>query len=158
MKKCDIRVGYGHDVHRLVKGRKLILGGVDIPHKTGLDGHSDADVLLHAVCDALLGAAGFEDIGHRFPNTDPKYKNISSLILLAEVYKLISKKKWIVGNVDSMILLEEPKVYPFIPEMKKKHFKNFKDREYIRKSDNFRGTWIRRQKTGMLGKRSCIII
>jgi 2-C-methyl-D-erythritol 2,4-cyclodiphosphate synthase len=119
MKKCDIRVGYGHDVHRLVKGRKLILGGVDIPHKTGLDGHSDADVLLHAVCDALLGAAGFEDIGHRFPNTDPKYKNISSLILLGEVYKLISKKKWIVGNVDSMILLEEPKVYPFIPEMKK---------------------------------------
>lgn len=117
MKSCNFRTGYGYDVHRLVKGRKLIIGGIEIPHSKGLEGHSDADVLLHAVCDALLGAAGFEDIGHQFPNTDPKYKGISSLLLLREVKKLISKRKWKVANVDSMILLEEPKIHKYVPKM-----------------------------------------
>jgi len=93
--------------------------GVEIPHSKGLEGHSDADVLLHALCDALLGAAGFQDIGHQFPNTDPAYKNISSLILLKHVFELISKDGWKVGNVDSMVLLEEPKIAKFIPAMKK---------------------------------------
>jgi 2-C-methyl-D-erythritol 2,4-cyclodiphosphate synthase len=119
MSNFNFRIGYGYDVHKLVDGRKLILGGVEIPHNKGLEGHSDADVLLHALCDALLGAAGFQDIGHQFPNTDPAYKNISSLILLKHVFGLISKDGWKVGNVDSMVLLEEPKIAKFIPDMKK---------------------------------------
>ena len=119
MVTCDFRVGYGYDVHRFAKSRKLVLGGVEIPHKVGLTGHSDADVLLHSVCDALLGAAGFEDIGHQFPNTDSRFKDISSLILLKETYKLISKKKFKVGNIDCMLSLEEPKIFKFIDEMKK---------------------------------------
>jgi 2-C-methyl-D-erythritol 2,4-cyclodiphosphate synthase len=119
MSDFNFRIGYGYDVHKLVEGRKLFLGGVEIPHSKGLEGHSDADVLLHALCDALLGAAGFRDIGHQFPNTDPAYKNISSLILLKHVFDLISKDGWKVGNVDSMVLLEEPKIAKFIPAMKK---------------------------------------
>jgi 2-C-methyl-D-erythritol 2,4-cyclodiphosphate synthase len=119
MVTCDFRVGYGYDVNRFAKSRKLVLGGVEIPHKVGLTGHSDADVLLHSVCDALLGAAGFEDIGHQFPNTDSRFKDISSLILLKETYKLISKKKFKVGNIDCMLSLEEPKIFKFIDEMKK---------------------------------------
>ena len=119
MKNCNYRIGYGYDVHKFAKKRKLILGGVEIPHNCGLDGHSDADVLLHSVCDALLGAAGFEDIGHQFPNTDPKYKNISSMILLKETFKLISGKKWKIGNIDCMLSLEEPKIYKYIEGMKK---------------------------------------
>ena len=119
MTDINFRTGYGYDVHRFADGRKLILGGVEIPHTAGLDGHSDADVLLHAVCDALLGAAGFADIGHQFPNTDIKYKNISSLILLEKVFELLSGAGWAVGNVDGMILLEEPKIYKHISEMKK---------------------------------------
>ena len=118
MKDCNYRVGYGFDIHKFAKGRKLILGGVEIPYELGLQGHSDADVLLHSICDALLGAAGLEDIGHQFPNTDIKYKNISSLILLGESYKLISQKDWKVANVDSMITLEEPKIYKYISVMK----------------------------------------
>jgi 2-C-methyl-D-erythritol 2,4-cyclodiphosphate synthase len=119
MTNFNFRIGYGYDVHKLVIGRKLILGGVEIPHSKGLEGHSDADVLLHALCDALLGAAGFQDIGHQFPNTDPAFKDISSLILLQHVHKLISNAGWKVGNVDSMLLLEEPKIARFIPAMKK---------------------------------------
>jgi 2-C-methyl-D-erythritol 2,4-cyclodiphosphate synthase len=119
MKTCDFRIGYGYDIHRFVKGRKLILGGVEIPYKLGLKGHSDADVLLHSVCDALLGAAGLEDIGHQFPNTDPAFKNISSLVLLKESYKLILKKNLKIGNIDCMISLEEPKITGFIDLMKK---------------------------------------
>jgi 2-C-methyl-D-erythritol 2,4-cyclodiphosphate synthase len=119
MADFNFRIGYGYDVHRLAEGRKLILGGVEIPHNRGLEGHSDADVLLHAICDAILGAAGFQDIGHQFPNTDPAFKDISSLILLKHVYELISKDGWKVGNVDSMIILEEPKIAKYIPAMKK---------------------------------------
>jgi 2-C-methyl-D-erythritol 2,4-cyclodiphosphate synthase len=119
MTDFNFRIGYGYDVHRLAEGRKLILGGVEIPNSKGLEGHSDADVLLHAICDAILGAAGFQDIGHQFPNTDPAFKDISSLILLKHVYDLISKDGWKVGNVDSMIVLEEPKIAKYIPDMKK---------------------------------------
>ena len=119
MTDFNFRIGYGYDVHRLAEGRKLILGGVEIPHDKGLEGHSDADVLLHAICDAILGAAGFQDIGHQFPNTDPAFKDISSLILLKHVHELISKDGWNVGNVDSMIVLEEPKIAKYIPAMKK---------------------------------------
>ena len=118
MRDCNYRIGYGFDIHKFTKGRKLILGGVEIPYELGLAGHSDADVLLHSICDALLGAAGLEDIGHQFPNTEIKYKNISSLILLEESYNLISQKEWRVANVDSMITLEEPKIYKYISVMK----------------------------------------
>ena len=118
MRDCNYRIGYGFDIHKFTKGRKLILGGVEIPYELGLAGHSDADVLLHSICDALLGAAGLEDIGHQFPNTELKYKNISSLILLEESYKLISQKDWKIANIDSMITLEEPKIYKYISMMK----------------------------------------
>ncbi|MDZ4710845.1 MAG: 2-C-methyl-D-erythritol 2,4-cyclodiphosphate synthase [bacterium] len=116
----NIRVGFGYDVHKFSVGRKLILGGIEIEHTTGLDGHSDADVLLHSMCDALLGAAGFKDIGHQFPNTDKKYKNISSLILLEETYNLIKSNDWKVSNTDSVIILEEPKIYSYTDLMKEK--------------------------------------
>lgn len=119
MDELNFRVGYGYDVHRFAKGRRLVLGGVEIPHGEGLEGHSDADVLLHAICDALLGAAGFEDIGHQFPNTDARYKDISSLLLLEKVHSLLSEKGWKAVNIDCMVLLEEPKIYKHIPEMKK---------------------------------------
>ena len=118
MDELNLRVGYGYDVHRFAKGRRFVLGGVEIPHGEGLEGHSDADVLLHAICDALLGAAGFEDIGHQFPNTDARYKDISSLLLLEKVHSLLSEKGWKAVNVDCMVLLEEPKIYKHIPEMK----------------------------------------
>ncbi len=112
-----VKTGLGYDVHRLVKGRRLVLGGVEIPHHCGLDGHSDADVLLHAVCDALLGAAGKGDIGEHFPNTDPKYKNISSLKLLAEVYQIVRKAGYKIVNVDTVILVQEPHLKDFKPRM-----------------------------------------
>ena len=114
-RKFDIpyRIGLGYDIHELIKGRKLFLGGVEIPHAKGLLGHSDADVVIHAVCDALLGAIGAGDIGEHFSNTDPKYRNISSLILLAKVYALVKGRSFKVGNVDVTILAEEPKVNPY---------------------------------------------
>ena len=115
-----MRIGLGYDVHKLVKGRKLILGGVEIEYSRGLDGHSDADVLLHAICDSILGAAGLNDIGNYFPNTDKKWKDISSLTLLKECRKLAAKKKLKIGNIDCTILLEEPKISPYINEMKEK--------------------------------------
>jgi len=110
----NIKIGFGYDIHKFSKNRKFILGGAEIPYKAGLEGHSDADVLLHSICDALLGAAGLKDIGHQFPNTEKKYKDISSLLLLKKTKELISKKKWKVNNIDSMILLEEPKIYKHI--------------------------------------------
>ena len=112
-----MRTGTGYDVHRLVAGRKLILGGVDVPHEKGLLGHSDGDVLLHAVCDALLGAAGLGDIGRHFPDSDQKYKGISSLILLAEVHRLLTDKGFRVNNIDATIVAERPKMAPHIPKM-----------------------------------------
>ncbi|MCK6542772.1 2-C-methyl-D-erythritol 2,4-cyclodiphosphate synthase [bacterium] len=115
----DIRIGQGYDVHRLAEGRKMILGGVEIPADKGPLGHSDADVLLHAICDALLGAIGLGDIGKHFPDTDQAYKNISSLILLEKVYALITERNYRVGNVDATLVLQKPKIAPHVPAMKK---------------------------------------
>lgn len=113
-----MRVGIGYDVHRLVLGRRLILGGVDIAFDKGLSGHSDADVLTHAIMDALLGAAGLRDIGKQFPPEDSKYKDISSLTLLDEVGKLLKAKGFKVGNIDAVVVAEQPKVAPFIEDIR----------------------------------------
>ncbi len=118
--KPGIRIGTGYDVHQLMVDRPLVLGGVIIPHHRGLLGHSDADVLLHAIADSLLGAAGLGDIGVHFPNTDEKYKNIKSTKILAEVFKLIVAKGFQVGNVDATIIAERPKISPHIPAMRGK--------------------------------------
>jgi 2-C-methyl-D-erythritol 2,4-cyclodiphosphate synthase len=114
------RSGICFDVHRFRKGRKLVLGGVLIPHSKGLDGHSDADVLVHAVMDALLGSVGESDIGHFFPNTDSKWKNVSSLKMLGVVADVLRKKRARIINIDSTIIAQAPKIAPYIPEMKKK--------------------------------------
>lgn len=113
-----IKVGIGYDVHQLAANRKLILGGVEIPHEVGLLGHSDADVLTHAIMDALLGAAGLGDIGRHFPDTDPAYRGISSLKLLEHVMGLIREKGYTVGNVDAVIAAQRPKLLPFMTSMK----------------------------------------
>ena len=113
------RIGLGYDIHRFAKGRKLFLGGIEIPHKKGLEGHSDADVVLHALCDALLGALGQGDIGEHFPNTDQKYKNISSTVLLMKVLVLVRKEKYQIGNIDIVIQAEEPKLMPYKTAMRK---------------------------------------
>ena len=113
-----MRIGHGYDVHRLVPDRKLILGGVDIPHETGLLGHSDADVLLHAIADVLLGAAALGDIGKHFPDTDPAYKGISSLILLEKVGKLLEENMFFIENIDATIIAQAPKMRPYIDEMR----------------------------------------
>ena len=112
-----MRIGHGYDVHRLVEGRDLILGGVKIDYEKGLLGHSDADVLLHAVSDALLGAAGLGDIGRHFPDTDPQYKGADSLMLLREVYRKISEKGFRVGNIDVTMIAQKPKLKDYIPQM-----------------------------------------
>jgi 2-C-methyl-D-erythritol 2,4-cyclodiphosphate synthase len=112
------RVGTGYDFHSFEEGKTLVLGGVVIPHDRGLKGHSDADVLLHASMDALLGAAGLKDIGSYFPDTDPQYREISSLLLLEKVYRLIRGKGFSVGNVDLTVIAEAPKIYPHIEAMK----------------------------------------
>ncbi len=112
-----MRIGHGYDVHRLVEGRDLILGGVKIDYEKGLLGHSDADVLLHAVSDALLGAAGLGDIGRHFPDTDPQYKGADSLVLLREVYRKISEKGFRVGNIDVTMIAQKPKLKDYIPQM-----------------------------------------
>lgn len=113
-----MRVGIGYDVHKLAEGRKLIIGGVDIPHTHGLLGHSDADVLLHAVSDALLGAAALGDIGLHFPDTNEKYKGADSLVLLKEVCRLVKEKGYNVDNVDSTIIAQAPKLRPYIDDMR----------------------------------------
>jgi 2-C-methyl-D-erythritol 2,4-cyclodiphosphate synthase len=115
-----IRVGFGFDVHQLQEGRPFILGGVDLQHHTGALGHSDADVLLHAICDALLGAANLRDIGFHFSNKDDRWKGVSSLLLLRQVVALLKDKNWQIGNIDAMVCLEEPKINPHIPAMKTK--------------------------------------
>ncbi|MBQ5975241.1 MAG: 2-C-methyl-D-erythritol 2,4-cyclodiphosphate synthase [Bacteroidales bacterium] len=113
-----MRIGLGYDVHQLVPDRKLWLGGVEIPHTVGLLGHSDADVLLHAICDALLGAAALGDIGKHFPDNDPKYKNIDSKLLLHRCNELLLENGYRVGNIDSIIVAQKPKVGPYIPQMR----------------------------------------
>lgn len=113
-----IRMGQGYDVHRLVEGRKLVLGGVEIEYEKGLLGHSDADVLIHSVCDALLGAAALGDIGRRFPDTDPKYEGISSLKLLAEVGRMLKTMGCSINNIDATVIAQEPKLMPYVNEMR----------------------------------------
>lgn len=113
-----VHVGTGYDVHTLVEGRKLILGGVEIPHSRGLEGHSDADVLLHAICDAMLGAVGEVDIGHFFPNTDPKWKNARSKVFLEEAARQVLQRNGRIVNIDATLMVEEPKIFPYIATMK----------------------------------------
>jgi 2-C-methyl-D-erythritol 2,4-cyclodiphosphate synthase len=113
-----IRIGQGYDCHRLVAGRDLILGGVNVPHEKGLLGHSDADALLHAIIDALLGAAGLKDIGTYFPDSDPKYQGVSSLQLLGETLEMITSEGYTVGNVDATVIAQRPKLAPYIDQMK----------------------------------------
>ena len=120
------RVGHGYDVHKLVEDRKLIIGGVEIPHSKGLLGHSDADVLAHAICDALLGAAALGNIGKHFPDNDDRYKDIDSLVLLEKVCELIRNKGYEISNVDSTILAQAPKLRPYIDEMRSKLAKAMK--------------------------------
>ncbi|MGN0316493.1 MAG: 2-C-methyl-D-erythritol 2,4-cyclodiphosphate synthase [Lachnospira sp.] len=114
-----MRVGLGYDVHKLVEGRRLIMGGVDIPYEKGLLGHSDADVLLHAIMDALLGAAALGDIGKIFPDTDDRYKGISSIKLLCEVGRLIDENNYVIENIDATIIAQKPKMRPYIDDMRK---------------------------------------
>lgn len=114
----DIKIGFGFDVHSLVEGRKLILGGVEIPSDKGLEGHSDADVLLHAISDALLGALALGDIGQHFPNTDSRWKNVESSIILKHCYELVKSRGYSISNVDSMLALESPKISPFIEQIR----------------------------------------
>ena len=113
-----VHVGIGYDVHQLVTGRKLVLGGVEIPHPKGLDGHSDADALMHAICDAVLGALGEEDIGHFFPNTDPRWRGVPSKIFLEEAAKQVARHSGRIVNVDATLVAQAPKIYPYIAQMK----------------------------------------
>lgn len=115
----NIKIGFGFDVHPLQEGKVLWLGGVQVPHTKGCVGHSDADVLIHAICDALLGAAGLRDIGNQFPNTDERFKGIDSKILLSQTVLLLSEKGYKVGNVDCTLCLEQPKINPHIAQMQK---------------------------------------
>ncbi len=112
------KIGLGYDIHKLVENRDLIIGGVKITHEKGLLGHSDADVLVHAIIDALLGAAGLADIGTLFPDTDPKYKDADSIVLLKNVFELVKKKGYKINNIDSNIIAQAPKMMPYIPKMK----------------------------------------
>jgi len=116
--KPDFRIGIGYDSHQLMVGRPLVIGGVIIPHPRGLEGHSDADVLIHAIADSLLGAAGLADIGHFFPDDDPSYKNVKSTKILAGVFEKIVMEGYQVGNVDAVVIAEQPKLSPHIPSMK----------------------------------------
>lgn len=114
-----LRIGHGYDIHRTIHGRKLVLGGVTFDTDFGLDGHSDADALTHAICDALLGAAGLPDIGHHFPNTDPAYKNADSQLLLKRVIAALRERGWSPVNIDATLIAEQPKIAPRLLEMKK---------------------------------------
>lgn len=118
MAKQNYRIGIGYDIHRLVEGRELIIGGVKITHEKGLLGHSDADVLVHAIIDALLGALALDDIGTLFPDTDPKYKDADSMVLLKHVYEKITNEGYRINNLDSNIIAQNPKMMPYIPKMK----------------------------------------
>lgn len=115
----DMRIGHGYDVHRLTEGRKLILGGVEIPHEKGLLGHSDADVLTHAIMDAMLGALALGDIGKHFPDTDPRYKGADSMKLAEAVFGLVRDAGWKIGNLDATVIAQAPKLAPYIPQMRK---------------------------------------
>lgn len=114
-----MRIGFGYDVHQIVDNRKMIIGGVEIPFEKGLLGHSDADVLVHAIMDSILGALAFGDIGKHFPDTDPKYKDISSIHLLSEVYNIMDKRGYTIGNIDGTIVAQRPKMANYIEDMRK---------------------------------------
>lgn len=114
-----MRIGHGYDVHQLIKGRRLVLGGVEVPHDKGLLGHSDADVLAHAIADALLGAAALGDIGNLFPDTDPAYEGADSMVLLSEVWRKVQRKGYRLCNIDTTILAQKPKLKPYILQMRK---------------------------------------
>lgn len=154
-----LRIGQGYDVHRLVEGRKLILGGVEIPHETGLLGHSDADVLLHAISDALLGAAALGDIGKHFPDTDAKYKGINSLILLAEVGKLLDKAGFTINNIDATVIAQAPKLAPHIDRMRRNIADALElDVEYVSvKATTEEGLGFTGMKQGIAASAVCII-
>jgi 2-C-methyl-D-erythritol 2,4-cyclodiphosphate synthase len=115
----NFRIGQGYDVHRLVDGRRMVLGGVEIPFEKGILGHSDADVLLHAICDAMLGALALGDIGKHFPDTDPQFKNISSITLLSKVNQLVVSRNYRTVNIDATIVLQRPKIAPYVDDMRK---------------------------------------
>ena len=112
-----LRVGFGFDTHKLVEGKKLMIGGVHIPYNAGCEGHSDADVLIHAICDALLGASNMRDIGYHFPDTDQRYKDKESCFFLSEIRKLITAQKWKIENIDTTIVIQQPKLSPYIVEI-----------------------------------------
>lgn len=117
--KLDIKIGFGFDVHSFAEGRKLILGGIEIPSDKGLQGHSDADVLLHAISDALLGALALGDIGQHFPNTDPKWKDVKSSVILKHCYQLVKEQGYNLSNIDCMLAMEQPKILPFVESIRK---------------------------------------
>lgn len=149
-----MRVGFGYDVHAFSENRKLILGGVEIPFEKGLLGHSDADVLVHAMNDALLGAAALRDIGYHFPDTDMKYKDIDSLILMAKVRDLLTEKGYRIENIDATVVAEEPKIKNVVPEMVKNIARTLRIQE---DQVNIKGTTT--EKTGISGakRRNCIL-
>lgn len=154
-----IRIGQGYDVHRLVTGRRLILGGVDIPHETGLLGHSDADVLTHAICDALLGAAALGDIGRHFPDSDEKYRGVCSLVLLDEVGKLLRAKGCEINNIDAIIIAQAPKLAPHIDKMRENIAKTLGiGIEYVGiKATTEEGLGFTGRKEGIAASAVCII-
>ena len=154
-----MRIGNGYDVHRLVPDRDLIIGGVKIPYEKGLLGHSDADVMLHAVMDALLGAAALGDIGKHFPDTDPAYKGISSVKLLEHVGKLIEEKGYIIGNIDATIIAQKPKMAPHIPQMRQNIAKALKisEDQINVKATTEEGLGFTGQKEGISSQAICSI-
>ena len=154
-----MRIGHGYDVHKLVVGRKLILGGVEIPHEKGLLGHSDADVLLHAVCDALLGAAALGDIGKHFPDTDKSYKNIDSRMLLREVISLLYSRGFRVVNIDCTVIAQSPKLAEYIGKMRRNIAADCGvDREFINvKATTEEGLGFTGEKQGIAAHAVCII-
>lgn len=154
-----MRIGHGYDVHKLVVDRKLILGGVEIPHEKGLLGHSDADVLLHAVCDALLGAAGLGDIGKHFPDTDENYKGIDSRVLLREVISLLYSRGFRVVNIDCTVIAQSPKLAEYIGKMRRNIASDCGiDREFINvKATTEEGLGFTGEKQGIAAHAVCII-
>ena len=147
-----IRVGMGYDVHKLTEGRELILGGVTIPYEKGLLGHSDADVLLHAVMDALLGAAALGDIGRHFPDTDPKWKGVNSQIILKEVWHMMDERGYRLGNADTLIMIEKPKMAPHIQKMRE----NFAEAMHC-EIDRISVKATRGEKIGFVGRREGVM-
>lgn len=154
-----MRIGHGYDVHKLTEGRKLILGGVEIPYEKGLLGHSDADVLLHAICDALLGAAGLGDIGKHFPDTDEKYRGIDSRILLKEVVLLLYSRGFKIGNIDCTVIAQKPKLQEYIGAMRRNIASDCEiDRKYINvKATTEEGLGFTGEGLGIAAHAVCLI-